>query len=144
MEEWDKIWHLIMPGNYFVPCVHENCWYCCHDYPYMVGIIKVANFQQYVERHFLTFVQSMISDDIGVHNNQSWPDLGFLSWSKIDTFTPKETWFRGQHPSLWSTRTFFIKLWFNFGFGKWFQTISIHAIVKTTWSSKVHLTPTLP
>ena len=28
----------------------------------MVRTIKVANFQQYVERHFLTFVQSMISE----------------------------------------------------------------------------------
>ena len=38
---------------------------------HMFRTIKVASFQQYVERHFLTFVQSMISDDIGVHNNQT-------------------------------------------------------------------------
>ena len=36
------------------------------------------------------------------------------------------------------------ELWVGFGSGTRFQTISIHAIVKTTWSSKVHLTPTLP
>ena len=30
----------------------------------------------------------------------------------------------------------------GFGSGKRFQAISIHAIVKTTWSSKVHLSPT--
>ena len=95
MEEWDKIWHLRMPGNFFLRCVHGNCWCCCH-FPYMVGTIKVASFQQYVERHFLTFVQSMTSNDIGVHNNQTLPDLRFLSWSKFDTFNPRETWLSKQ------------------------------------------------
>ena len=35
------------------------------------------------------------------------------------------------------------EFWVSFGSGKRFQTISIHAIVKITWSPKVHLTPTL-
>ena len=51
-----------MAENFFLRCVYENCWCCCHCPYNMVGTIKAATFQQYVERHFLTFVQSMISE----------------------------------------------------------------------------------
>ena len=61
MKEWEQIWHLRMPENFFLWCVHDNCWCCCHC-PYMARSIKVTNFQQYVECHFLTFVQSLISE----------------------------------------------------------------------------------
>ena len=50
---------------------------------YVVRTTKVANFQQYVERHFLTFVQSMISESTitrpdfiwDSHPDQSLPRL---------------------------------------------------------------------
>ena len=148
MEEWDKIWYLRMSGNFFLRCVHGNCWCCCHC-SYVVGTIKVAHFQQYVERHFLRFVQSLISDDIGVYNNQTWPDLRFLSWSKFDTFNPRETWLSNQGSGVNTLSCdrliqFLKKIWVLFSSGKRFQTISIHVIVKTTRYSKVHLTPILP
>ena len=52
-------------------CVYENFWCCCHC-PYMVRTIKIANFQKYVECHFLTFVQSMKSESIITRLDLIW------------------------------------------------------------------------
>ena len=63
----------------------------------MVRTFNVSNFQQYVERHFLTFVQIIISESTVTRLDLIWdfyPDQS-LTQEK-----------RGQHPSF-VTRTLF-------------------------------------
>ena len=81
MEEWKKIWHLRM-AEHFLRCVYENCWCCCHC-PYMVRTIKVANFQQHVECHFLTFVQSIKSDSTITRLDLMWDSYPDQSLTRL-------------------------------------------------------------
>ena len=74
--------NLRMPENFLLRCVHENCWCSCHC-PYMARTIKVANFQQYVERHFLTFVQSMISESTITRLDLIWNTYSDQSLTRL-------------------------------------------------------------
>ena len=51
--------------------IWQKCRCCCHC-AYMVRTSKVANFLQYVERHFLTFFQSTISESTITRLNLIW------------------------------------------------------------------------
>ena len=44
----------------------------------------------------MSFLNICPKHEIGVHNNQTWPDLWFLSLSKFDTFNPRERWLSNQ------------------------------------------------
>ena len=49
----------------------------------MVRTIKVANFYQYVERHFLTFVQSMISETTITRLEMIWDSYPDQSLTRL-------------------------------------------------------------
>ena len=49
----------------------------------MVRTIKVANFQQYVECHFLTFVQSMKSESIITRLDLIWDSYPDQSLTRL-------------------------------------------------------------
>ena len=44
----------------------------------------------------MSFLNICPEHEIGVHNNQTWPDLGFLSWLKFDRFNLRERWLSNQ------------------------------------------------
>ena len=82
MEEWKKsdileclktmcLWKLLMllPLSIYGPN-HQSC--------------KLSTIRR------MSFLNISPEHGIGVHNNQTWPDLGFLSCSKFDTFNPRE------------------------------------------------------